>query len=268
MGDDVFDRTAILADLRTATLPRAVRSYAQVGSTMDVARQLLPSLADDDLPLLVLADEQTSGRGRRGRVWVAPPGSALLLSLALRPAWLAPERAISMVWMAAVALCDAVAEQTGMAAALKWPNDLLLPTSAGGHAKAAGILLEASGGQAIDWVIIGMGLNVSAAPPPEATPYPATSLSAAAGRPVDRLAVLRALLRHLDTWHARLIAGEDLALFTAWRGRLHTLGQTITVQAPQGPITGLAESVDPSGALLLRDQAGALHTITTGDVGM
>jgi len=263
----VIDRTAILTDLCTATLPRSVSCYPQVGSTMDVARQLLLELPAADLPLLVQADEQTSGRGRLGRAWVAPPGSALLCSLALRPDWLAPERAFSLVWMAGVALCDSVAEQTGLAAALKWPNDLLVPTPDGDYAKAAGILLESSGdARGLAWVIIGMGLNVSAAPPPELTRYPATSLSAAAGRRVDRLALLRALLRHLDLWHARLIAGAEPALFEAWRARLHTLGHEVTVQLAQGALTGRAESVDSSGALRLRDQAGVLHTITTGDV--
>ncbi len=269
MGDNVRDRAAILADLRTATLPRTVRCYSQVGSTMDVARQLLPELRDDELPLLVYADEQTSGRGRLGRSWVAPSGSALLLSLALRPGWLPPERALSLVWMAGVALCDAVAEQTGLAAMLKWPNDLLLPTGDGVYAKAAGVLLEAGfNGAALAWVIIGIGVNVSDSPPPGLARYPATSLCAAAGRPVDRLALLRALLRHLDAWHALLIAGEEQALFDAWRARLHSLGRSITVQLSHGPIIGWAEAVDRSGALILRDAVGALHTISTGDVGV
>ncbi len=235
---------------------------------MDVARKLLPSLADSDLPLLVQADEQTGGRGRLGRVWEAPPGSALLFSLALRPSWLAPERAGSLVWMAGVALCAAVAEQAGVDAALKWPNDLLLPT-AGGHAKAAGILLEASSsGGGLDWVMIGIGVNVSAAPPPERTRYPATSLSAAAGRPIERLGLLRATLRHLDAWHSRLIAGDEQSLFEAWRGQLYTLGREVSVNVPQGAITGRAEAVERSGALVVRDQAGALHTVTSGDVGL
>jgi BirA family biotin operon repressor/biotin-[acetyl-CoA-carboxylase] ligase len=267
--DEALDRTAVLTNLRTATLPRTVRCYPQVGSTMDVARQLLLELQDDELPLLVQADQQTSGRGRLGRVWEAPRGSALLLSLAMRPRWLAPERALSFVWMAGVALCDAVAEQTGLDAALKWPNDLLLPIGGGEYAKAAGILLEAgSGDGTLAWVIIGIGVNVNDSPPPELTRYPATSLRAAAGRPVDRLTLLRSLLCHLDTWHARLIAGEEQALFDAWHSRLHTLGRTIMLQSPQGPIAGRAEAVGRDGALMLRDAAGVLHRITTGDVGI
>jgi BirA family biotin operon repressor/biotin-[acetyl-CoA-carboxylase] ligase len=175
---------------------------------------------------------------------------------------------MALVWMAGVALCDAVGEEVGLAATLKWPNDLLLPAPAG-HAKAAGILLEAGiGGRTLDWAIIGIGVNVSDSPPPAATRYPATSLRAAAGRPVDRLALLRSLLRHLDAWHRQLIDGDDTYLFEAWRGRLHTLGRSVTVHGPQGSVSGLAEAVGRDGALLLRDDYGALHTITTGDVGL
>lgn len=235
---------------------------------MDIARQLLPTLSDNELPLLVQAEEQTSGRGRLGRTWDAPPGSALLLSLALRPSWLQPEQAVSLIWMAGVAICDAVAEQTGLAAALKWPNDLLVPTNDGNYAKAAGILLEASSGTSLAWVIIGMGINVSDAPPPGSTRYPATSLSAATGCPVSRLGLLQSLLYNLDIWHRRLIAGDAQALFEAWRERLYTLGREVTVQLSQTSITGRAEGVDQNGVLMVRDAAGVLHTITTGDVGI
>lgn len=250
-------------------MPRRVYCYRQVGSTMDEARRLLADGGDEALPLLVQAEAQTSGRGRLGRPWEAPPGSALLLSLALRPSWLIPERAFSLIWMTAVALCEAVAEQTGLVPALKWPNDLLLPTPDGALAKGSGILLEASGdGRELAWVIIGIGINVSAAPPAPLTRYPATSLSAACGRPVSRLQLLRSLLRHLDSWHARLIAGAEQPLFEAWRSRLYTLGREVTVQRPQGLLTGYAEGVDHSGALLVRDATGELHTVTTGDVGI
>lgn len=235
---------------------------------MDLARELLPTLGDAELPLLVTAEEQTAGRGRMGRAWEAPAGSALLLSLALRPRWLAPERAVALVWMAAVALCEAVERAAGVPAALKWPNDLLLP-DAGGHAKAAGILLELSfGGAGLETAVIGCGVNVSAAPPPGRTRYPATSLEAAAGAPVSRLALLLALLERLDVWHDRLRAGDAPGLRAAWRARLHTLGRPASVEGPGGAIVGLAEDVDDDGALLIRDAAGALHRVSAGDVGL
>jgi BirA family biotin operon repressor/biotin-[acetyl-CoA-carboxylase] ligase len=278
---DQFDPTSIAADLHTATLPRTIHCYDAVESTMDVARQLLPTLGDERLPLLVTADVQTAGRGRLGRRWEAPPGTALLLSLALRPAWLSPERGVALVWMAAVALCEAVEAVAPVTAALKWPNDLLLPLRDAGqgatYAKAAGILLEVgTGSRGLEWAIIGCGVNVSAAPPAAATRYPATSLAAASGGPIARLALLRALLRRLDYWHGALMAGDgsqDEAkplreLFTAWRGRLLTLGQAVRVETPGGPVEGLAEEVDGDGALLVRSATGAIQVVTAGDVGL
>lgn len=238
---------------------------------MDVARELLAALGADDLPLLVTAEEQTMGRGRAGRRWEAPAGTALLLSLALRPAWLPPARGVALVWMLAVALCEAVEEVTALQAHLKWPNDLLLPLGGGAvaYAKAAGILLEAHlGAQRIEWAILGCGVNVGAAPPAEQTRYPATSLAAAAGRPVSRLALLLALLRRLDSWHGRLAAGDDEALFAAWRARLAGIGAPVRVETPAGLVRGIAEGVDRDGGLLVRDDAGALHTVTAGDVGL
>jgi BirA family biotin operon repressor/biotin-[acetyl-CoA-carboxylase] ligase len=265
---ETLEPTTIAAGLRTATLPRAIRCYGEVASTMDVARELLPTLDGAQLPLLITADVQTAGRGRLGRRWEAPPGAALLLSLALRPTWLAPEQGVALVWMIATALCEAVEDVAPVQSALKWPNDLLLPRG-GAMAKAAGILLEVSlGASEIEWAILGCGVNVSAAPPPETTRYPTTSLAAAAGRPVSRLELLRALLRRLDGWHARLLAGDRASLYAAWSARLAGIGGPVRVETGSGPVEGRAEGVDEGGALLVRDAAGRLHTITTGDVGL
>lgn len=277
----------ILRDLGTTTLPSSVYCYDTVGSTMDLAREWLSRHPEDPGPALITAEVQTSGRGRLGRRWEAPAGAALLTSLALRPSWLAPERLVTLVWMVAVALCEAIETVTTLRPALKWPNDVLLPTGPAettptipgngqdaakvqpGWAKTAGILLEVSlGAQGLDWAIIGCGINVSAAPPPEASSYPATSIAAAAGAPVARLELLRAFLRRLDHWYTRIGAGDEAALFLAWRARLITLGREVRVETPGGPVTGRAEDVDETGALHVRDGAGNLHVIATGDVGL
>ncbi|NTU79436.1 MAG: biotin--[acetyl-CoA-carboxylase] ligase [Chloroflexales bacterium] len=302
MTSETLDPTTIAAGLSPRALPRTIRCHATVGSTMDLARELLVSLDSSQLPALVVADEQTAGRGRMGRPWVAPPGSALLASLVLRPTWLAPDQGVALVWVTAVALCEAVEDITPLRPGLKWPNDLLVaaavrsdyaetdrPTQPSHHtaapsptnldprspphepawAKAAGILLEVSIGlEGLEWAILGCGVNVSAAPPAGATRYPAISLAAAAGAPVSRLALLRALLLRIDSWQARLRAGEHGALFTAWRSRIVTLGQQVRVETPAGPLEGLAIDVDRSGGLIVRDELGALHTITAGDVGL
>lgn len=301
MTSEPLDPAAIAAKLGTTALPRTVRCYHTVGSTMDVARELLAE-NDVHLPLLVVADEQTAGRGRLGRRWQAEPGAALLLSLALRPSWLAPERAVALLWMTATALCEAVEELSPLRPVLKWPNDLLLPwghpawrihggsetkhqlpddpassSFASGHSqpaqagprwrKAAGILLEVSANtHGIERAIIGCGINVSAAPPFTATRYPAVSL-AEAGAPLERLALLRTLLRRLDAWHNRLVAGDEEALWRAWRARLITLGQEVRIETGSEPLVGLAEDVERGGALLVRDKRGALHQVAAGDVG-
>ncbi|MBC8078298.1 MAG: biotin--[acetyl-CoA-carboxylase] ligase, partial [Chloroflexales bacterium] len=192
----------------------------------------------------------------------APPGSALLLSLLLRPRWLAPERAFALTMLAATSLCAAVEATTGLRPTLKWPNDVLLA-----QAKVAGILAELHiHVGAIDWAVIGIGVNVRAHPPPDQTRYPATSLDAALSGAVNRLRLLRALLRQLDAGYGALRADGYDALFADWRAHLATLGQAVRVATPAGLLKGTAVDVTPAGALLVRAADGVLHTVTTGDV--
>lgn len=237
---------------------------------MDLAREWLATIDGPDAAVLVVADEQTAGRGRQGRRWIAPAGSALLMSLGIRPAWLVPAQATTLVQMASVALCEAVAVQ-GIPTGLKWPNDLLVPVvpAADEWAKVAGILLETQwDGSHLSSVVIGIGVNVSAAPPRELTRYPATCLAQAAGRPISRLALVRALLQRLDVWYGRLAAGETAELFTAWRARLRTLGAPVTIELTHGVVEGLAEDVAADGALLVRRPDGTVQRVSSGDVGM
>lgn len=297
MDQDILTSATILDGLGTSVLPRAVACYAEISSTMDVARDCLQRATAEQLPLLVLADAQTAGRGRLRRNWSAPPGSALLFSLALRPENLPAERAQALVWMTGVALCEGITAATGLQPRLKWPNDVMLPAAntpasqqqpgmahllqpaaaaaapaptlnpEGWH-KVAGILLEMSSrGSAVDQAILGCGLNVSANPPPSVTlRYAATNLSTALGRPVARLPLLRALLTRLDHWYVRLQRGEVDHLFQTWRSALLTLGHTVQIETADGVLTGYAEDVAPSGALRLRDAKGIVHTIASGDI--
>jgi len=265
---------AIQHDLSTGVIGRAVQCYAHVGSTNDLARELARAGQAEGLTLV--ADEQTSGRGRMGRGWAAPPGSSLLVSVLLRPSWLAPSDSFMLTMLAGVALCEAIEQATPLQAALKWPNDLLLSThttSGPVLRKAAGVLseIELNNG-AIDWVILGIGVNVSWSPhgmvDGQDLSAVATSVGAALGSPADRLALLRALLVRLDRRYADLRAGRGAELFEAWRARLATLGQPVNVRLLQGQVAGIAEDVEPSGALRVRDASGTPHTVLAGDVGI
>lgn len=259
--------------LPTAVIGSAVECYAQVGSTNDLVRGRARAGAPEGL--IILADEQLAGRGRQGRGWAAPPGSSLLCSLLLRPSWLAPTDSFLLTMLAGVALCNA-AEQCGpLRAALKWPNDLLLaPPSPADAAlrKAAGVLSELElAGDTIGWVVLGIGVNVNWSPhgivDGRDLQTTATSVSDAIGQTADRLVLLRALLIELDRQYAALRAGRRTELFKAWRVRLATLGQVVTVQLPNGELHGIAEDVEPTGALCVRDAQGRRHSVLAGDVG-
>lgn len=263
----------ILNGLVTIEIPRHVLCYPEIGSTMDAAREQVQQQPASAFPLLILAESQTAGRGRLGRPWVAPAGSALLFSVALRPHWLPVADVITLVWLTGVSVCEAIAALTPIQARLKWPNDVLLATEGGQPApvlkKVAGILMEFSSiGEQVDWAIIGCGLNVQASPPPDVPlNYPATNLVIAAGQPVPRLPLLQAILTRMDYWYCQVQQGRRDTLFVAWRKLLATLGQRVQLQTTDGLLVGLAEDAAPSGALLVRDDAGVLHTVTSGDVG-
>jgi BirA family biotin operon repressor/biotin-[acetyl-CoA-carboxylase] ligase len=260
-------------DPPTAIVGRPLLFYDQVGSTNDLAKQR--ARAGDAEGLVVLADEQTAGRGRQGRAWAAPPGSSLLMSLLLRPSWLSPTDLFALTMLAGTALCEAVERVATVRAALKWPNDLLLPAAPGvppATHKAAGILCECElAGDQVDWVVIGIGVNVSWTPTGEVDGRDlarlATSLAVASGEPIGRAGLLRALLIRLDERYRALRQGRREELFVAWRSRLATVGQPTIVRLPQRELRGIAEGVEPSGALRLRDERGVMHTILAGDVG-
>ena len=234
---------------------RLILHYDEVTSTSDLARQL--ALEGELEGLVITAEHQTSGRGRMGRNWLAPPRTSVLLSVLLRPP-LPADAASSVVQMAALATASVLRETVASTAppplpdiALKWPNDVLLKGR-----KCAGILVETSiEGERLDFAILGLGINAnfSMIEYPELLPF-ATTLADELGHAVDRPELEQALLTKLDYYYARLRAGkaEQLAIFEEWRSQLGTLGQEVRIGTPSGIEEGVAVDVDTDGALLLR----------------
>jgi len=255
---DTLTREAIWAVYTPRLLGREMEIYAEIDSTNTRAVALAQRGAPEGI--LVLADHQTQGRGRLGRQWFAPPGSSLLFSLLFRPP-LMVSQAQRVAMVCAVAAVEAIAEVTGLTAQIKWPNDILLE---GG--KLGGMLTELGGhGAALDYAVVGMGLNVNldlASLPPVMTP-PA-SLSAALGRKVPRAVLLATFLRRAEALYEALKGGWSP--HEAWREHLATLGQRVAVGTPEEVIEGLAEDVDADGALLVRTDEGSLRRILAGDV--
>ena len=214
---------------------------AEVGSTNDDAATRARSGAPEGV--VVVADRQAAGRGRRGRTWEAPAGSSLLVSVWLRPP--APHLAVVSVGLAAVDACRAT---TGVAASLKWPNDLVID----GRGKLAGILAEA----VRDGVVVGLGLNVDWADTP--MPPGATSLAEVAGTGTDRS---RLLVAYLVALEARCRQSPD-ALLAAYRAACSTIGRQVRVELPGGEsFEGRADGVDDDGRLVIEGRA-----VAAGDV--
>lgn len=242
--------------VRQAAAPRPTRFYKQIESTNDEGLLWLSEGVAEGA--ILVADEQTKGRGRLGRSWYAPPGTALMVTYLLRPAMGDLPR-VGM--LGALAVCETL-EQLGIASAgIKWPNDVQIAGK-----KVCGVLPEArwDGGR-LAGVALGIGLNVRI--DFAATPFAETAVSieTALGRSVTRAEVLTALLARLDSWRARL--GEP-ALFDTWRSRLNMLGKPVSVLNGVTPVSGIAEAVEADGTLLIRSADGTLERVLAGDIAM
>jgi BirA family biotin operon repressor/biotin-[acetyl-CoA-carboxylase] ligase len=251
-----------------------IEVLAETGSTnADVAAAARDGAAEG---LVIVAERQLAGRGRRDRQWVSPPRAGLTLSFLLRPGVADPQRgwvpAPQRSWgwlplLAGVALLETVQRQTELPSSLKWPNDLLID-QAPGDAKVAGILAEVAG----DAVVVGIGLNVTTRPEelPTTTGLPATSLRGAGAPAADRDPLLRSLLRGVAQWYGgwRESGGdaEMCGLLTAYRRGCSTIGRDVRVLLPDHrDLVGTATTVDGDGQLVVRTDDGE-RRVSAGDV--
>jgi BirA family biotin operon repressor/biotin-[acetyl-CoA-carboxylase] ligase len=265
---------AVLADLPLG----AVRYYQQLGSTNDEAARW----ADQGAPelALVLADEQTAGRGRAGRRWFTPPGSALAFSLVLYPTRDEFAYLTRMTSLGALAVCTALQYSYSLSAEVKWPNDVLLD-----RRKVAGVLAEAKwAGERLVSLILGIGINVAPPSIPKASPevehhFPVTCVETVLGRPIDRLELLHYVLAEFLHWRSRLPTPDFML---AWEANLAFRGEWVQISpgesqvndgisptveslhAPvqEGQIVGLASD----GSLKLRTCSGKVETVQIGEV--
>jgi BirA family biotin operon repressor/biotin-[acetyl-CoA-carboxylase] ligase len=213
--------------------------------------------AGEEAGLVLVAEHQTEGRGRLGREWVTPPRSSLIVSFLLVPGEVPAERWPWLPLLTGVAAAAAVRRVTGVQVDLKWPNDVL----ADGH-KVGGILLERVERDGVAAAVVGIGINCAQTqaelPVPEAT-----SLALVTGTPVDRVALLTALVEELGARYDEWRAGGDLR--KAYLELCITPGQEVRVAVPNGEVVGQAVDVDASGRLVVRTRAGEEH-LGAGDV--
>jgi BirA family biotin operon repressor/biotin-[acetyl-CoA-carboxylase] ligase len=245
--------------LATRWLGRAFEWHPVCASTSDLAADR--ARAGAPAGLVIAADAQTGGRGRLGRVWHSPPGENLYLSLLLRPRRTAVEIP-PLTLLAGAAVARAVAT-LGVSPRLKWPNDVQLLDGSGRRRKLAGVLTEmVSAGARVEQVVVGIGINVNAMAFPGELADRATSLRLATGQPIDRARLLAGLLDAFeplyDEFEQRGPAAA-IAAFTQYAG----LPDRCRVD---DRLEGVALGVDPDGALRLRDDAGQIHRVISGEV--
>lgn len=265
----------VLADLHLG----AVRFFAQVGSTNDEAARWVMEEAPD--MSLVVADEQTAGRGRDGRTWYTPRGSALAFSLVIYPTEKVSHIQSRLTALGALAVQHALQKHYHVPAQIKWPNDVLVHRK-----KLAGVLAEAHwSGDQLKALVLGIGINVApesvafTAGREDGLNFPATCLQAVAGQPVDRLTLLHQVIEELVFWRPRLGLPEFLQ---AWEANLAFRGEMVQLAISQSAgKDGLPRSLEghppaieegmilglsPDGSLRLRKPNGEIVNVHYGEM--
>ncbi|MBO8162968.1 MAG: biotin--[acetyl-CoA-carboxylase] ligase [Brevibacillus sp.] len=251
----------IAAGLETETIGHTVYAYDTVVTTQQLAHEAAGKGAPEGT--LVVADQQTGGRGRLGRVWHSPKGTGIWMSLILRP-HIELTRAPQMTLLTAVAMARAVQSETGLEAQIKWPNDILI-----NEKKVCGILTELNAeSDRINYLVIGIGINVNQQPqdyPPELRST-ATSLRIEAGQPFHRAMLIQTFCKQFEQLYREYLEHGFAPIKARWEAYATTLGKMLTVRTQHTTIEGRAVGLDPDGVLVVEDRDGVRHKVYSADI--
>lgn len=258
---DRFDPKHIMAELEGIDLYRDLTVHERLDSTQSEAHRLAAALAPHGT--LIIAEEQTAGRGRQGKAWHSPAGKGIWLSLLIRPD-LPIAAAPQLTLLTAVALCRTIRHSVHLPIGIKWPNDLLIDSK-----KVSGILVESVGeDEQVRYAAIGVGIDCNLTQddyPQELLPV-ATSLSIESGRSVNRTALLIAFLKEFAALYKLYLDAGFPPIQTLWETLSTTLGKQVRLKQGDTRIEGIAEALDESGALLVRQEDGSLERIYSGEI--
>ncbi|MBQ7535625.1 MAG: biotin--[Stomatobaculum sp.] len=261
-GDDVMNEAELRRALEGNGFLKESLFFQEIDSTnLEVKRR---AEAGAEAPLLVAADTQTAGRGRRGRNWISPPGTDIYMSLLLRPA-IRPEHASMLTIVAALAVACGIREETGLEAGIKWPNDAVVDGK-----KICGILTEMSTDmEEISYVVPGIGINVNSDSFPPEIAATATSLKLCLGRTVNRAGVIAAVIRCFAEYYEIFLRTEDLSgLKELYESMLVNRGREVLVLDPKGEYRGTARGITSSGELLVVREDGTEAKVLSGEVSV
>jgi BirA family biotin operon repressor/biotin-[acetyl-CoA-carboxylase] ligase len=252
-----------LKDIRHGLRTKAIGKEIHFSQELTSTNTLAMGLAADGVPegTVVIAETQTSGKGRLGRKWISPKGN-LYLSVVLRPN-IPIHKAPLITLTGAVAVASAIRTTSGLEAGIKWPNDILISGK-----KVCGLLTEMSAEQdRIRHIVLGIGVDVNMEMgelPPDVRSL-STTLAAEAGAKINRTALLQQVLRDLERWYQKFLANDGDVL-DEWKKLNITVGNRITVSGAGEALNGLAQGVDSDGRLIMRLDNGTVRTLAAGDV--
>jgi BirA family biotin operon repressor/biotin-[acetyl-CoA-carboxylase] ligase len=258
---DILRKSDIGQGLKTKIIGKSIHLFPEVESTNTLAMEMAASGADEGT--VVIAETQSRGKGRIGRKWLSPRGN-LYLSVILRPK-IPINKAPMITLMGAVATSTAIRKQCGALAVIKWPNDILIRGR-----KVSGLLTEMNAEQdRIRHIVLGIGVdvNMDIDDLPVEVRRLATTLAVECGRKVDRLSLLRQLMRELDAWYQVYLTAEKYML-AEWKMLNVTIGNSVAVSGAGETFQGLARGIDDEGRLVVEIADGTLCTVAAGDVSL
>ncbi|MCB6307921.1 biotin--[acetyl-CoA-carboxylase] ligase [Mediterraneibacter glycyrrhizinilyticus] len=261
---DVLTREELSVQIGDATrwAGQEIVCFTETDSTNVRARKLGENGAAHGT--LVVAEQQTAGRGRRGRGWESPAGSSIYMSLLLRPEFL-PNKAPMLTIVMAYSVATALREQTGLDFRIKWPNDIVLNGK-----KVVGILTEMSTEiEYINHVVIGVGINVNTEAFPEEICATATSIRRESGKTWRRAELIAAILRQFEVQYERFVKEEDLAyLREAYDAILVNCNREVRILGEKDGYRAVALGIDDQGELLVRKEDGTVTSVYAGEVSV
>jgi len=259
---DVYTKTSLKSAFHTQWLGKNLIFLEEVDSTNTEVRRLAEQGAPEGT--LVIAEQQNAGKGRRGRGWVAPKGSGVWMSFLLRPEF-APERASMLTLVAAMAVSDAIYETAGLECGIKWPNDIVLNGK-----KVCGILTEMSSDlDTIQYVVVGIGINVGIHEFPDEIREVATSIGLCMEGTVERARLADAVARGWERWYAAFLLTSDLSeMMDTYNERLVNRGREVKVLAPGGGYTGVSHGINRTGELIVELPGGEFRNVVSGEVSV
>ena len=259
---DTIAEEEVASRLQTERMGRQIRYFSRIDSTNQYAKRIAEEGAPDGT--LIIADEQTAGKGRSGRTWVTPPAEAIAFTLLLRPK-LSPDRISMVTLVMGLAVTNAVNSLYDVSAGIKWPNDVVIKGR-----KLCGILTEMSAEvRQVNYIVIGVGINANLTSFPEEIREIATSLRLELGYDINRAELIARVMTEFERLYAEFEAQGDLgAVMQEYNELCLNAGSKVRVLDPNGEYTGTSCGINSMGELLVETEDGQIQEVYAGEVSV